>query len=589
MLKPIYTVDQIADFLINTYWMSIFGEHTGPEQPHHFATHTITYNVDALTPQGQVFAKAALQAWADVCNLTFVQISGIAQITFRDDQPGAFAGFTASNGVTTSTYVNVSRVEFTDSVFGGNTFNAFLHEVGHTLGLGHSGPYAGPGTYYSADTAGGGQNVYLNDTQAYSVMSYFGGGEFDSSNRQGSTPRIADIAAVNLLYGAAHNTRIGNTVYGFNSNAGVLYDFSQYALQPSNSFTGPPSLTIYDSGGNDTLNCSGYATDQNIDLTAGHFSSVGGLLNNISIDRHTIIENAIGGTGNDSIIGNSYANIIKGALGNDTIDCGAGFDIAVFSGARANYTITTITPNTHEITGPDGHDILMNVDRLQFSDQSVDVTPLGHASTAYSTVLRTALPEASASSIETIIGTAQLSLASYVNQLLAQAEHSTVPALIVPQFIEGATPLSGRLDSLTAFSATQYAYYSAMGVGNPSLGPYEALGMGFSETAQFAQKFLSLNDTTFISNNYFDVLGRAAASAQVTHFQLQIDYFSHLYTGVGIAADVAHNRARGAALGQMLGFAAVEAGNDYADAAKAFLLDASDGTVVYGSSLMNWH
>jgi hypothetical protein len=30
------------------------------------------------------------------------------------------------------------------------------------------------------------------------------------------------------------------------------------------------------------------------------------------------------------------------------------------------------------------------------------------------------------------------------------------------------------------------------------------------------------------------------------------------------------------------------AGNDYADVAKAFLLDASDGTVVYGSSLMQW-
>ena len=50
----------------------------------------------------------------------------------------------------------------------------------------------------------------------------------------------------------------------------------------------------------------------------------------------------------------------------------------------------------------------------------------------------------------------------------------------------------------------------------------------------------------------------------------------------------AGNHARGAALGQMFGFAVKEAGNDYFDAATAFLLDASDGSVNYGTSLMNW-
>lgn len=587
MLKPIYTIDQIANFLINTYWVSIFGSHTGPEQPHHFATNTITFNISTLTPQGQLFAKVALQAWSDVCNVTFVQVAGTAQIRFSDDQPGAFSGFTATNGVTTSANINVSKAEFADTVFGSPTFNAFLHEIGHALGLGHPGPYSGPSSY-SADTAGGGDNIYLNDTQAYSVMSYFGGGEFDSSNRQGSTPRIADIAAFTLLYGTAHSTRVGDTVYGFDSNAGVLYDFAQYALQYSNYFTGPPSLTIYDSGGRDTLNCSGYSINQTIDLTAGKFSSVGGLLNNISIDLHTVIENAIGGGGNDQIKGNSYSNFLTGGLGDDTIDGGGGVDVAVFSGNRANYTITTITPNKHEVAGPDGHDILLSIDRLRFSDQSVDVSPLGQASTAYSGVLRTILPDANASSIETVIGTAQLSLASYVSQLLEQAKESTIPALIVPQFIEGATPTSARLDSLAAFCVVQHAYYTQMGVSNPDLGPYEALGMGFAETSQFAQKFGTMNDTAFITENYNDAFGRAATMAQISHFQRQIDYFSNLYTGVGIAADIAHIRAKGAALGQMLGFAAEEAGNDYAVAATGFLFDASDGTVVYGTSLMQW-
>ena len=97
-----------------------------------------------------------------------------------------------------------------------------------------------------------------------------------------------------------------------------------------------------------------------------------------------------------------------------------------------------------------------------------------------------------------------MTLATYIDQLVTQAAHSTVPALIFPQFIEGATPISQRLDSLAAFAATQQAYYTAMGVSNPDLGPYEALGLGFSDTSQFNQKYGSLGDTAFISQGYVD-------------------------------------------------------------------------------------
>jgi hypothetical protein len=49
----------------------------------------------------------------------------------------------------------------------------------------------------------------------------------------------------------------------------------------SRNYTSAPALTIYDSGGNDTLDCSGYSAAQTIDLHAGAFSSIGGLVNNI--------------------------------------------------------------------------------------------------------------------------------------------------------------------------------------------------------------------------------------------------------------------------------------------------------------------
>lgn len=57
----------------------------------------------------------------------------------------------------------------------------------------------------------------------------------------------------------------------------------------------------------------------------------------------------------------------------------------------------------------------------------------------------------------------------------------------------------------------------------------------------------------------------------------------------GVPADVAALRAEGAVVGQMLGYAATEAGNDYADAAQEFLRDATDGIAYYGSSLLDYY
>ena len=139
-----------------------------------------------------------------------------------------------------------------------------------------------------------------------------------------TTPQMADIYAIQSIYGANANTRLGDTTYGFNSNAGALFDFALY--------NGTPAFTIYDSGGlNDTLDTSGYSTNQIINLNPGQWSSIGvnnnnniANVNNIGIYLTTIIENAIGGTGNDTITGNGAANILDGGAGNDTLNGGAG-------------------------------------------------------------------------------------------------------------------------------------------------------------------------------------------------------------------------------------------------------------------------
>ena len=173
------------------------------------------------------------------------------------------------------------------------------------------------------------------------------------------------------------------------------------------------------------------------------------------------------------------------------------------------------------------------------------------------------------------------------DQLIEQARHSTLPSLIIAEFINGATPTSSHLGELAEFAGTQYDYYRSIGVINPDVGPYEALAVVFSETAQFTARFGEASDESFIANTYLDAFGRAATTSQIAHFQQQIDYFEGLHEGADPA--VSGIRARGAVVGQMLGYAATQPGNDFADAASAFILDAAKGSANFGTSLMGMY
>lgn len=89
--------------------------------------------------------------------------------------------------------------------------------------------------------------------------------------------------------------------------------------------------------------------------------------------------------GDDTQIGSSGNDLLGGFGGNDTIDGGAGTDVAYFSGARANYTVTrTETGFTvSDSHGGEGIDTLANVERLQFADQWLALDIAGNAGSAY--------------------------------------------------------------------------------------------------------------------------------------------------------------------------------------------------------------
>ncbi|BCZ57589.1 hypothetical protein SL267_22060 [Serratia marcescens] len=137
-------------------------------------------------------------------------------------------------------------------------------------------------------------------------MSHFNAGYTgaDTKGVYGYGPMVDDIAAIQKPYGANMNTRTGDTVYGFNSNTGR--DF----LTATADNGKPVNFAVWDAGGNDTLDFSGYSQQQMINLNDGAFSSVGGGTQNVAIARGAIIENAIGGSGRDLIIGNDQDTLL---------------------------------------------------------------------------------------------------------------------------------------------------------------------------------------------------------------------------------------------------------------------------------------
>jgi Ca2+-binding RTX toxin-like protein len=221
-------------------------------------------------------------------------------------------------------------------------YSLIIHEISHALGLKHS--------FES-------QPNEFNLTQQHTVMSYtaLAGSNGGVGNEVApSGLQLLDIAAIQEIYGRNYTTRDTDTVYN-NDNAFV-------SSRPNNSFI----YTIWDGGGNDTIDASGFTDKVTIDLRQGEFSSIGkaadsgyagtrgtGLAdNNVAIAYHAIIENAKGTDNHDILIGNAWKNEIKGGHGNDTI-YGDGF---VYDG---NHGFTDV-----ETSNPDGLKPLSDDDKL---------------------------------------------------------------------------------------------------------------------------------------------------------------------------------------------------------------------------------
>lgn len=322
------TYDELADYLVNGYW-----EDNGAAG-RSFDTSTsnvITVNLTGLTAEGQQLARWALEAWEMVADLDFQEVTTGGQIVFDDEDSGAYSTSVVSGDTITSSFVNVDTawIATYGTTIDSYSFQTYVHEIGHALGLGHQGGYNGSATY-------GSDNTFLNDSWQVSIMSYFS--QTDNTTTDAdfawlSSTMMADIIAIQSIYGAAGagSETDGDTTYGVGNTLGNY--FGDLMAAATGEATNPDvydgdavAMTIYDYGGTDTIDVSFYNGSQSLDLNDEAFSDVGGTAGSLGIARGTIIENGVTGDGNDLITGNEADNVLTSNGGNDTLNGGAGMD-----------------------------------------------------------------------------------------------------------------------------------------------------------------------------------------------------------------------------------------------------------------------
>lgn len=413
-----WTGNQDIDGLLTGYrWGETSLTFSFPSDGSFYGSHYATTNRANTTGFAQLNAaqqdavRSVYAQYAAVSGLTFTEIEETAtqHATLRQAQSGLSRTADTfnpdpnfANAESGDSWYSSYRTWYLNPIKGGYGYQTFMHEIGLGLGL--------------RDDTTGTALTYAHDSMEYTVETYrsfVGSAVAGYSNETWSyaqTIMMADIAAIQRMYGANYNTNSSNTVYSWNATTGeeFINGVGQGAPGGNKIFQ-----TIWDGNGVDTYDFSNYATNLSVDLRAGGWTTVsaaqladlGGqiaagahlasgnianawLYNN---DTRSLIENAIGGTGNDSISGNQANNVLTGGAGNDvlygmagddTLDGGIGNDTAVFTGASSNYQVSRGTNGSLHITdlragSPDGSDVLVSIENLQFSNGVFSPSALG--------------------------------------------------------------------------------------------------------------------------------------------------------------------------------------------------------------------
>ena len=356
----------------------------------------------------------ALEQYEQILGVNYVITTDPEQATFRlmTSVSGLYGAYMYPQDPTYGTQQGIGVFNLASGGFGtrpesfqqgGYSYAVILHEFGHAHGLAHPHDTGGGSEVMLGVTAStGSYGVYNLNQGVYTVMSYndawdhhpdgpspYSGTGASIGYGWSGTLSPFDIAELQQRYGV-HDSNLGDSVYTLDGvNApGTFYQ------------------TIWDTGGNDTIEFSGIA-DAQIDLLpatldysptgGGVVSFVDGVWGGYTIANGVIIENATGGSGNDALLGNASANVLAGNAGNDTLigrggndlllggdgadtfDSGDGLDVATL-GFGNDIFMAALDPT--KITTKQGAmsvDIITDFDGL--GDDVIDLSNLGQSFT----------------------------------------------------------------------------------------------------------------------------------------------------------------------------------------------------------------
>ena len=304
--------------------------------------------VTAKTVSAEVAAfRLSVQLFEAVCNIDITEVTSqseadiiLGAVNNRDADgnlgvatpPGEDRGpLSDQQGAVIINFKQYQTDDLSSLQQGGYDFISFIHEFGHAVGLKHPHDRGGAGfpKFPGVSSEFGDYGNFDLNQGVFTMMSYNDGFPTGPEGKQKisdipsfgweGTAMAIDIAALQYLYGANMSYHTGNDVYRL----------------PEINQSGTFYSTIWDAGGLDTI-VAGGDSDCSINLNAatlklesgggGVFSSHDGILGGFSIANKVTIENARGGGGDDTLIGNKSVNVLSGGEGADTLQGDRGAD-----------------------------------------------------------------------------------------------------------------------------------------------------------------------------------------------------------------------------------------------------------------------
>ncbi len=323
---------------------------------------------------------------------------------------------------------------------------------------------------------------------------------------RGDTIRSASLGAI--MFGGVGS----DNIYGDVGNNYI------YGGRGSDTVAGGSGNDLIDGGAGDDIIDGGAG-----DNTASFESSSSNIYANLTYgvangdgnDKLANIRNIFGGVGNDQIIGDSFGNILQGGDGNDTVDGGAGDDLIIGGNGAGDDTYV----------GGDG------VDTVKYTSATAAITIDLKVGTAQATAGGDAasIGQDILSSIENIIAgyyDDTLIGDNSSNSIYGEAGNDRIRGGAGSDFLSGETGddliFGGDAIDPTTAGGSVYRLYQATLNRAPDVSGFnnwqasinsgrtlQSITSGFINSAEFQQRYGSLNANQFVTLLYNNVLSRA--------------------------------------------------------------------------------